>query len=155
MGREVYAFADAFDAADIDNSDVERIYQQHLPLIMLTDSLHMLNIVTRASHTTEKPLVIDVASAREACKRIAILNVRFLNSENNVAARLTMPRPCAALDAVLQRGEESSPVRQWTICSPAPTECSSAGGRRVCLHTLAGMCILALSRYSAKESQYI
>lgn len=111
MGGEVYVFADAFDAADIDNLDVERIYQQHLPPIMLTDSLHMSNIVSRASHTTEKPLVIDVASAREAFKRIAILSVRLLNSENNVAARLTMPRPCAALDVVLQRGEASNPVR--------------------------------------------
>ena len=89
MAVEVYALADAFDAAFIIKHDLERIYDQHLPLVMLKDSKQMFDVITRASHTTEKRLMIDVAAAREAYKRYEISNVGLVRSEHNPADGLT------------------------------------------------------------------
>lgn len=122
MAGEVYAFADAFDAAYIIKHDLERIYRQRLPLVMLTDSKQMFDVITRASHTTEKRLMIDVAAAREAYNRHEISNVGLVRSEHNVPDGLTKPGPCAALDAVLRIGKDVNPVQQWVIRSPVTPE---------------------------------
>ena len=113
MAGEVYAFADAFDAAFIIKHDLERIYDQHLPLVMLTDSKQMFDVITRASHTTKKRLMIDVAAAREAYKRYEISNVGLVRSEHNPADGLTKPPICPALDATLCTGRDVNPVKQW------------------------------------------
>jgi len=46
--------------------DLERMYDQHLPLVMQSGSKQTFDFITRASHTTEKRLMIDLAAAREA-----------------------------------------------------------------------------------------
>lgn len=125
MAGEVYAFTDAFDAAYIIKHDLELIYRQHLPLIMLTDSKQMFDVVTRASHTTEKRLMIYVAAAREAYQRNEIFNVGLVKSEHNVADGLTKLGPCAALDTVLRTGKDTNPVQQWIIRSPVSSERSA------------------------------
>jgi len=115
---EVYAFADAFDATFILKHDLERIYLQHLPLVMLTDSKQMFDVITRTSHTTEKRLMIDVAAARETYNRNEMSNVGLVKSEQNVADGLTKQRLCSALDAVLRTGRDVIPVEQWIIRMP-------------------------------------
>lgn len=52
MAGEIYAFADAFDTVFILKHDLQRIYHQHIPLVMLTDSKKMFDVITRASHIT-------------------------------------------------------------------------------------------------------
>jgi len=113
MAREVYAFADAFDAAFIFKHDLERIYDQHLPLVMLTDSKQMFDVITRASPTTDKRLRIYVAAAREAYKRYEISNFGLVRSKHNPADGLTKPQICAALDGTLRMGTDVNPVEQW------------------------------------------
>ncbi len=113
MAGEVYAFADAFDTAFILKHDLERIYHQHLPLVMLTDSKQMFDVITRASHTTEKRLMIDVAAAREAYNRHEISNVGLVQSEHNIADGLTKPGQCAAMSAMMKTAKDVNPVQQW------------------------------------------
>jgi len=113
MAGEVYAFADAFDAALIIKHDLKRIYDQNMPLVMLTDSKQMINVNTRASHTTEKRMMKDVAAAREAYKRYEISNVGLVRSEHDPENGLTKPHVCAALDAKLRMGTDVNPVQQW------------------------------------------
>ena len=64
MAGEVYAFADAFDAAYILKHYKELVYNQLLHLVMLTDSKQTFHVITRATNTTEKRLIIDFAVAR-------------------------------------------------------------------------------------------
>jgi len=118
MASEVYAFAYAFETAFILKHDLKRSYRQHLPLVMLTDSKQMFDVITRASHTTEKRLMTDVAAAREAYNRNEMSNVGLVKSEHNVADGLTKPRLCSALDAVLRTGKDVNPVEQWMIRMP-------------------------------------
>lgn len=112
MGGKVYAFADVFDAAFIIRHVLERIYAQHLPLVMLTDSKQLFGVITRASHTTEKRLMIDVAAAREAYNRYEISNVGLVKSEHNVSDGLKKPGLCTALDAALRLWKDVNPVKQ-------------------------------------------
>lgn len=112
MAGEVYAFADAFDAVYIFKHDLERIYRQHLPPIVLTDSKQVFDVVTRASHTTEKRLMINVAAPRKAYRRNEISIAGLLKSEHNVADGLTKPGPCAAMDAMLRTGKDTNPEQQ-------------------------------------------
>lgn len=98
MAGEGYAFADAFDAAYIVNHDLERIYRQHLPLIMLTDSKQMYDVVTRASQTTKKRLVVDVAAAREAYKRNEISHVCHLTDGQRHSLRAAVDHPFPGVD---------------------------------------------------------
>lgn len=127
MAGEIYAFADAFDKAFVIKYDLERIYRQHLPLVMLTDSKQMFDVITRASHTTEKRLMIDVAAAREAYNRGEISNVGLVRSEHNVVDGLTKPGFCAAVDRVLRTGMDPHPVAQWIIRSPTNPDTSDRG----------------------------
>jgi len=64
MAGETYAFADAFDAAYILKHYQELVYNQLLHLVMLTDSKQTFDVITRATNTTEKRLIIDFAVAR-------------------------------------------------------------------------------------------
>jgi len=74
MAGEVYAIADACDTAYILKHDLERVYDQPLPLVMLTDSTQMFDVITRATHTTENRLMIDVAATRDAYNKHDISN---------------------------------------------------------------------------------
>lgn len=66
MAGEVYAFTAALDEAFTIRYDLEQLYGQLIPLALYTDSKQLFDVVTRASHPTEKRLMIDVAAAREA-----------------------------------------------------------------------------------------
>lgn len=134
MAGEIYAFADAFDEAFIIKYDLERIHRQYLPLVMLTDSKQMFDVITRASHTTEKRLMIDVAAAREACNRGEISNVGLVQSEHNAADGLTKPGLCAAVDRVLRlvrrpRSQEVHPANRrsyWLAARGGAPRCGAA-----------------------------
>ena len=69
--------------------DLETIYEMEILLQMRTDSLQMFDVVTKASSTTERRLMIDIAAARESYNREEISNVGLIMSEHNIADGLT------------------------------------------------------------------
>lgn len=125
MAGEVYAFTAALDEAFTIRYDLEELYRQRIPLLMLTDSKQLFDVVTRTSHPTEKRLLIDIAAAREAYNRQDLSNVGLVTSEDNMADGLTKTKPCAALDRLLYTGVDCTPVQQWIVrptkSSPCPT----------------------------------
>lgn len=46
MAGEVYAFANALDEAYVIKHDLDRIYRQHVPLVMWTDSKQLFDVIT-------------------------------------------------------------------------------------------------------------
>lgn len=54
LGSEVMAFADGFDVAYSLKYDLQVILNQQIPLVMLTGSLSLFDVVTKASATKEK-----------------------------------------------------------------------------------------------------
>lgn len=66
MAGEVDALTAAFDCAFIIKHDLEVIYGQRIPITLMTDSKQIFDVITKATHTTEKRLMIDIAARREA-----------------------------------------------------------------------------------------
>ncbi len=64
MAGEIYAFCAAFGHAYIVKHDLERIFCCQISLSMFTDSKQKFDVITRASHTTQKRLLIDIAPIR-------------------------------------------------------------------------------------------
>ncbi|OSX76619.1 hypothetical protein BU14_0183s0011 [Porphyra umbilicalis] len=127
MAGEVYAFSAAFDEAFVIRYDLERLYRRRIPLNMFTDSKQLFDVVTKASHPTEKRLLVDIAAARQAYNRQDLSNVGLVASENNIADALRKARGCGALDALLRTGVDRTPVVQWVIRPTLDPPCATTG----------------------------
>lgn len=131
MAGEVFAFTAALDEAFTLRFGLEQLYGCHIPLTLFTDSKQLFDVVTRASHPTEKRLLIDVAAVREAYNRQDLSNVALVASKHNMADGLTKPKPCDALERFLTTGIGTTPVEQWIIRAPAdslPRPTTGPGG---------------------------
>lgn len=60
LGSKVMALADAFDMAYIIKYDRQNIMNKQITLTMYTDSLSLFDVLTKATMTTEKRLMIDL-----------------------------------------------------------------------------------------------
>lgn len=84
--------------------DLENIYKSSIPLQVLTDSLQMLDVITKASSTTEHRLLIDIAAARESYNQEEISNIGLVLSEHNIADGLIKYKPNKALETLIATG---------------------------------------------------
>ena len=111
MAGEIYAFAKGFDCAYAINRTLERIYGQRVPIKMLTDLKQMFDVITKASQTTEKRLLIDIAATREAYNLHEISNVGLVLLGENIADGLIKIASFASLNKVMETGFDQSPVQ--------------------------------------------
>ena len=89
LGAEIYAFADAFDAAHALRSDLKDMLSKEVPLQMYTDSKSLFDVLTKNSSTLEKRMMIYLAASREAYKSGEISEVGHLRSEDNLVDAFT------------------------------------------------------------------
>jgi hypothetical protein len=115
MAAEALAFADAFDHAFILKHDLQRILGREVPLLMLTDSKFLFDVITGNKYTTEKKLMADIASIREAYNDRTISNIALIRREHNAADAMTKIAQNAALQAVLHTHRVSHPLEQNVI----------------------------------------
>ena len=107
------ALADGFDVAYSMRHDIERMTGKKIPLSVFTDSLSLFDVITKATLTAERRLMIDVAGVKEAYKTRDIHTIGFIRTQYNPADALTKVRPCGALDEVIKSGRLTHPVAQW------------------------------------------
>jgi len=84
-------------------------------LVRLTDSKKMFDVITRASHTTEKWLMIGAAAVQDAYNEHEISNVGLVKSEHSISDGVTKPGLCSALNKMLRTRVDNIPVQQWII----------------------------------------
>lgn len=60
------AFADGFDMAYILQADLQSILQIDIPIVMLTDSVSFFDVISKATNTIEKRLMIDLQVFKSA-----------------------------------------------------------------------------------------
>eukprot|EP00171_Calliarthron_tuberculosum_P023435 IDg23435t1 len=113
MAGETYAFTDAFDQSYIIKWDLEKILYMNIPLRMFTDSKQLFDVITKASHPTEKRLMIDIASVREAYDEFEISNVGLVSGASNPADALTKPNFSSTLLNIMTDSKDNTPVLQW------------------------------------------
>ena len=107
------ALADAFDAAFTIKHDTERALEATLNIFMLTDSLSLFDVITKATVTAEKRLLIDLKDVKGAYKRHEISQVGFIRSEFNPADALTKAKRSNILQSILSTGSITHPIEQW------------------------------------------
>ena len=115
LGAETYAFADAFDFAYCAKKDLETMLGCHIPLQMYTDSKSLFDILTKCSNTTERRLMIDLQSVRNAYENHEISNIGFLRGPNNPADGLTKESKSGALEYFLKSGKADFEVENYVI----------------------------------------
>ena len=113
LGSEVYAFADGFDAAFSIKYDLEKMTGLHIPILMLTDSKSLFDIITKSSTTREKRLLIDIATVRNAYNNNELSKVGNILSNQNPSDAFTKVGKCKALISILEAGTITLEVNQW------------------------------------------
>ena len=113
LGSEKMAFADAFDMYYVVKRELERLFGRNIPLTMVTDSLALFDVITRASITAEKRLMIDLGTVKGAYKRREIEKMGFIRTAFNPADALTKEKKCIAMNEVLETGILEHSVEQW------------------------------------------
>ena len=108
MGREIFALADGFDRAFMLRHDLETIYSKRIPFYVFMDSKQVFDTITKASRTTERRLLIDIAAAQQAYNRHEISNIGLVASEDMIADSLTKTRSGSSLMKLLTSGKMCS-----------------------------------------------
>ena len=114
LGGEVYAFSDAFDWAFTFRHDLEKLMGRKVPLSMFTDSRSLFDIITKASSTKEKRLMIDLTASREGYEKNEISDIGLVRSEHNPADGLTKIGKCPALEQLMHNNCKF-PIEQWIV----------------------------------------
>ena len=115
LGAEVYAFCDAMDVGISFQLALQPILGRLIPVRMLTDSKSLFDTITRRSQTSEKRLLIDLATVRDSYRRKEITDVAWIRSEYNLADSMTKSSRENILTEVLHTGVLNHPIEQWIV----------------------------------------
>eukprot|EP00171_Calliarthron_tuberculosum_P008498 IDg8498t1 len=110
MASECHALADAFDYSFMLKFDLESMLQQEIPLQIFTDSRSLFDVIVKATKTSERRLMIDVAACREAYERHEIADIGLIRSEHNLADCFTKVMLPVQLMIVMATAKLNHPV---------------------------------------------
>lgn len=92
LAGELCALAYAYDYAYLLSYDMAHIFRTWFPLILLTESMSLFNLLIHTSTvSTEKRLMINITTLRQAYERRDITDIGWLRSGGNVAYALMNP----------------------------------------------------------------
>jgi hypothetical protein len=94
--------------------DLEDLLQQAIPLGMFTDFKCLLDVLTRATYTAERRLMIDAKAARQDYPHQDISDIGLIRSEFNNADTLTKQMVPTQLYGAMA-GRLCSLVAQWIL----------------------------------------
>ncbi len=115
MAAEFTAFSDAFDMGYSLAIELSNVLGRKVPLILLTDSKSLFDVIWKGIPTSEKRMMSDIAAAREGYRRGDISNIHFVRSSKNLADGLTKPMNEASVLSVLRSGKLCVEPDQWII----------------------------------------
>jgi hypothetical protein len=115
MAAQTLAFADAFDNEFILKHDLQRMLGREIPLLMLTDSKFLFDVITSNRYTTEKRLMTDIAVILEAYNERIISNIGLICSDSNTADATTKIGHNKALQTVLCTHRIAHPIEQYIV----------------------------------------
>lgn len=88
LGAETYSFADCFDSAYTLKDELYRVFRKTVTIAMLTDSGCLFDVVVKSTRTSEKRLMIDIATARDAYEKFEIDDIGWISGATNMADAL-------------------------------------------------------------------
>ena len=115
LSAEVIAFADLFDDAFALSSQIEQALQRAVPMLLLTDSKSLLDIIRKGSRTSEKRIMLDIHASRESYKNHEMSNIVFVRSSDNIVDGLTKGNMQRSLLNLLKTGQHTINCEQWIL----------------------------------------
>ncbi len=115
LSAEVYALSACFDYAYTLRKDLEFMLGKKIPLYLFTNSMSIFDAITKLSSTSEKRLLIDISSIRQAYILGKIQNMAHISSEHNLADPLTKRTNSPTLTTLLETGKLRHPINKWII----------------------------------------
>lgn len=112
MAGETLAFPDALDNSFMVKHELQRMLGNNVPLLMLTDSKILFDVITGNRYITENRLKIDFTPKRQAYNSGHIANIGLIKRDYNAADALTKVGPNAALKPLLVNGFVQHPIEQ-------------------------------------------
>jgi hypothetical protein len=119
MASEVLAFTDGLDAGYILKMELERMLGSPMPLLMLTDSQALFDVISKNLRTTERRLELDILAARKAYAAREMNNILLIDSSVNPADGLTKLKPNDALILLMRCHRVCHPVKQFIVSGKA------------------------------------
>ena len=118
LGAEIVAFSRMFDEAFAIRHQLQKVKVVRAMLLLMTYSKCLFEVPSKGSLTSERRLMIDVTSAREAYEAREIDNIGFVRSESNLADSLTKANKQASLFELLVTAKHVPTIDQWIIRAP-------------------------------------
>jgi hypothetical protein len=115
MAAKTLVFVDAFDNAFIIRHELTGMLSKDVPLLMMTESKALFDVITRARYTPEITLMVDVAAAREAYNDRSMVNIGLIRSRHNPADGLTKVAPNDAFLSLLMSSKVDHPIEQFVV----------------------------------------
>jgi hypothetical protein len=84
----------------------------------------LFDVITKASYTQEKRILIDLASAREGYRKLEIDDIGLVSSEENLADGFTKETNMDKLREAVRTGKLNTIVKQFVIRSPEDLQIS-------------------------------
>jgi hypothetical protein len=97
---------------------MQELLGRSVPLTILTDSKTLFDVITKASYTREKRILIDLASVREEYRRFDIDDIGLISSEENLADGLTKETNMDKLREAVSTGRLQTVVKHFVIRPP-------------------------------------
>jgi hypothetical protein len=115
--------SDGVDKAYAIITTLKRITDQlKLPAIQMvvcTDSYSLYECLVKLGSTKEKRLMIDIMSLRQSYERREILEIRWINGQDNPADAMTKANSNGALSTLIDTNSLTIRVEGWVKRTPA------------------------------------
>ena len=123
LASEILAMSDGVDKAYAIITTLKRITDQlKLPAIQMvvcTDSYSLYECLVKLGSTKEKRLMIDIMSLRQSYERREILEIRWINGQDNPADAMTKANSNGALSTLIDTNSLTIRIEGWVKRTPA------------------------------------
>ena len=79
----------------------KQLYLNKILIVICTDLFSLYKYMVKLGTTKEKRLIIDIIAIRQSYERRKLLEIRWINSYNNLANTMTKWNPTKALQTLI------------------------------------------------------
>jgi hypothetical protein len=117
LASEILAMSDGVDKGYAIVTTINQIVQQlgfaPIPMVVCTDSFSLYECLVKLGTTKEKRLMIDIMALRQSYERREILEVRWINGQDNPADAMTKKGPNNSLSTLISTNQITIRVEGW------------------------------------------
>jgi hypothetical protein len=123
LASEILAMSDGVDKAYAIITTLKRITDQlklsAIQMVVCTDSYSLYECLVKLGSTKEKRLMIDIMSLRQSYERREILEIRWINGQDNPADAMTKANSNGALSTLIDTNSLTIRIEGWVKRTPA------------------------------------